>query len=124
MQNTANLKHYDTGIGFDSSSNTFKWTMKSRENDKSNCKAKQIDDFEQLFYQSMSNEKGVIISQKGLDYSHIKNRKSANTSQYKPMQKSKSSKHIKNKKSVREYEVKQNMKSKPLSPNEISYKGR
>ena len=123
MQSTMNLKHYDTGGGFDSSSNTFKWTMKSKDNDKAGSKSKQIDDFERLFYQSMSNEKGMIVSQKGIDCSQIKNTK-ANTSNYKALSKPKSTKHIKNKKSVRDYEIKQFDKSKPLSPTEVSYKGR
>lgn len=122
MQSTVNLKHYDTG-GFDSSSNTFKWTMKSRGDDRAASKTKHIDDFERLFYQSMSNEKGIIVSQKGIDWSQIKNTK-ANTSHYKALSKSKSTKHIKNKKSVREYEIKQFDKAKPLSPTEVSYKGR
>ena len=71
--------------------------MKSRDIDKTSYKGKHIDDFEKLFYQSMSNEKGVIVSHKGIDYSQIKNSKAQNTSQYKSLSKSKSTKHIKNK---------------------------
>ena len=89
--------NYDTGVGFDSCFNTFKWTMKTRDSDRAYNKTKQLDDFEKLFYQSVPYEKNKIVHQKGIDFYHIKNQKSHNALSNKTISKSKSSKHIKNK---------------------------
>lgn len=89
-----NLEGY---TGLNDNSSTHKWTMKSRENDKTTSKNKHIDDFEKLFYQSMTNDKSKVVSQKGVDFSQIKSFKAAGPSHYRSLSKSKSSKHVKSK---------------------------
>jgi hypothetical protein len=100
---------------------SFKWTFKSKEGDKG--KNKNIDDFERLFYQSMGNEKGKVVSQKAVDFSHFKNFKVQHPSHFRSLSKHKSTKHLKNKKSMRVYESK-SKKSKRVSPNCSKYKSR
>ena len=55
---TKNNKFFETGAGLDSNSNTLKWTMKTRDNERTYNNTKQLEDFEKLFYQSMPYEKG------------------------------------------------------------------
>lgn len=107
-----------------SNNNTLKWTLKSTKDYEKTAGSKhRIDDFERLFYQSMSNEKGKIISNKGVDFNHMKSFKVQNPSHYRSLSKHKSSKHVKNKKSLRAYESK-SKKSKRNSPNGHKSKNR
>jgi hypothetical protein len=106
------------------STNSLKWTFKSKETDKHSAKNKNIEDFEKLFYQSMSNEKGKVVSQRGVDLTHFKTFKQQNSSHYRTISKQKSQKHIKNKKSLRGYETKSKNKSKRASPNCSKHKSR
>lgn len=71
----------------------------------------------------MGNEKGKIISQKGVDFATVKNYKSLYPSDYRSNSKHKSTKHIKNKKNLKVYETKAK-KSKRMSPNAPEYKSR
>lgn len=101
----------------DRSHNTLKWTIKStRDHEKGSGSKGRIEDFEKLFYQSMNNDKGKIVSQKGVDFSQAKTYRAQPPSHYRTLSKSKSTKHIKNKKSLRGVESK-SKKSKRNSPN-------
>ena len=108
-----------------SGNSNLKWTLKSRDGEKSKVKNRKIDDFEKLFYQSMSNEKGKIISQKGMDFSQIKSYKiHHHPSSYRSISKnSKNAKHVKSKKSFKLCESKPK-KSKKVSPAGGKYKYR
>ena len=108
-------------VHFDSTNN--KWTVKSKESENRGQKEKCIEDFEKLFYQSMGNEKGKVISQKGVDFATVKSFKSQYPNHYRSLSKHKNAKHIKNKKSIKNYDPKAK-KSKKISPSGIKYKSR
>jgi hypothetical protein len=104
-----------------SASNAMKWTLKSREQDKNNSKNRKIDDFEKLFYQSMSNEKGKTTTRKGIDLSHLKSFKIQSPTTYRSLSKQgKAPKLVKNKKSFKMYEAK-TKKLKRVSPTSSKY---
>jgi hypothetical protein len=120
--NTLNsAREYQSNLTDRSNTGTLKWTLKSREGDKTAGKHRNIEDFEKLFYQSMSNEKGKVVSQKGVDFSHLKSFKLQNPTSYRSLSKTKSSKNLKSKKGLKMYESK-TKKSKRGSPYASKYK--
>lgn len=124
--NTLNsARELQSNLADKSAGSTMKWTLKSREHDKSMNKNRNIDDFEKLFYQSMSNEKGKIITQSAMDLSHLKSFKIQSPTTYRSLSKqSKVPKVAKqHKKSFKMYESK-GKKSKRVSPSQSKYKHR
>lgn len=101
LSNDMMNKDGDFYISKEGSTNTLKWTLKSRDTERGSSKNKNIEDFERLFYQTMNNERGKVISHKGVDFNHLKTFKVHNPNHYRSLSKHKNTKHVKNKKSFR-----------------------